>query len=172
MTASYGNRSNHGLPNLQCRHCKAVLWHGERIGGICGTRDNVYNKCCKNRKVSIPPYRERPEPLASLARFNTSAPCQKFMKQIRQYNCLFAFTLMGEQIDRSVNDGRGQPVFKICGQVHHRIGSLLPADDNPPKFIQLYIYDTTNEIKNGLQSLNPEDSAHESLNPCIVNAPM
>jgi hypothetical protein len=79
---------------------------------------------------------------------------------------------MGAQIDRSVNDGRGPRVFKICGQVHNRIGSLLPADDNPPKFIQLYIYDTTNEIKNRLQSLNPEDSAHESLNPCIVNAPM
>jgi hypothetical protein len=73
------------------------------------------------------------------------------------------------KIDRSVNDGRG---FKICGQVHHRIGSLLPPDDGPPKFVQLYIYDTTNEIRNRLQSLNSEDSAHESLNPSIVNALM
>jgi hypothetical protein len=42
---------------------------------------------------------------------------------------------MGAQIDRSVNDGRGPPVFKICGQVHHQIGSLLPPNDSPPKFI-------------------------------------
>jgi hypothetical protein len=55
---------------------------------------------------------------------------------------------MGAQIGRSVNHGRGPPVFKICGQVHHQIGSLVPLDDSPPKFIQLYVYDTTNEVRN------------------------
>jgi hypothetical protein len=123
-------------------------------------------------KISMPPYRPRPEPLASLARFNGAASWQRFMKEIGQYNCLFAFTSMGAQIDRSVNDGRGVPVFKICGQVHHRIGSLVPPDDGPPKFIQLYIYDTTNEIRNRLHSLDAEDSATQSLSPSIVNALM
>jgi hypothetical protein len=91
------------------------------------------------------------------------------MKEIRQYNCLFTFTSMEAQIDRSVNDGCGPPVFKICGQVHHRIGSLVPPDDGPPKFIQLYIYDTTNEIRNRLHSLDAEDSATRSLSPSVVN---
>jgi hypothetical protein len=34
------------------------------------------------------------------------------MKNIRQYNYLFAFTSMEAHIDRSVNDGRGPPLFK------------------------------------------------------------
>jgi hypothetical protein len=88
------------------------------------------------------------------------------MKNIRQYNCLFAFTSMGAQIDNSINDGRGPPIFKICGQVYHRIGSLLPQDNGPPKFIQLYIYDTTNEMKNKLNCLNADDG---SLEPSFVD---
>ena len=109
-----------------------------------------YYNCCKGGKVSIPPYRPRPEPLATLARFNGDLASKRFIRNIRQYNCLFAFTSMGAQIDNSVNDGRGPPLFKICGQVHHRIGSLLPIDGSPPQFLQLYIYDTANEIDNRL----------------------
>jgi hypothetical protein len=70
------------------------------------------------------------------------------MQNIRQYNCLFAFTSMGAHVDRSMNDGHGPPIFKVCGQVHHRIGSLLPMTNEPPKFLQLYVYDTTNEVNN------------------------
>jgi hypothetical protein len=73
------------------------------------------------------------------------------MQHIRQYNCLFAFISMGAHIDDSVNDGRGLPIFKIFGQVHHRIGSLLPSDGSSPQFIQLYIYDTVNEVRNRMQ---------------------
>jgi hypothetical protein len=90
------------------------------------------------------------------------------MRDIRQYNCLFAFTSLEANIDRSVNDGRGPPVFKICGQVHHRIGSLLPLDGDAPKFIQLYIYDTTNEVSNQLGCLSGGD-APGSLQPSIVH---
>jgi hypothetical protein len=74
------------------------------------------------------------------------ATSKRFMKNLRQYNCLFTSTSMGTNVDRSMNDGHGPLVFKICDQIHHRIGSLLPPDGRPPKFIQLYIYDTTNEI--------------------------
>jgi len=90
------------------------------------------------------------------------------MKNIRQYNCLFAFTSMGANIDRSMNDGRGPLVFKINGQVHHRIGTLLPPDGSPPKFIQLYIYDTTNETRNRLRALHPDERPLEPLDPMII----
>jgi hypothetical protein len=75
---------------------------------------------------------------------------------------------MGANIDKSVNDGRGPPVFKIHGQVHHRIGSLLPPDGSAPKFIQLYIYDTANEVRNRLSALHPADRNDEPLDPDIV----
>jgi hypothetical protein len=94
------------------------------------------------------------------------------MKNIRQYNCLFAFKSMGAHIDNSFNDGHGPPIFKIYGQVHHRIGSLLPPKDGTPKFIQLYIYDTTNEVKNRIESLGSDDGPKGSLDPSVVGALM
>jgi hypothetical protein len=90
------------------------------------------------------------------------------MQCIRQYNCLFAFTSIDAHIDESVNDGCDPPLFKIFGQVHHRIGSLLPSQDSPLQFIQLYIYDTTNETENRMQCLNGNNRPIENLNLVIV----
>jgi hypothetical protein len=104
----------------------------------------------RGEKFSSPPYKPHPKPLATLARFDSDVATRKFMQNIRQYNCLFAFTSMGARVDNSVNDGCGPPVFKISGQVHHRICSLLPLNDETPKFLQLYIYDTSNEVRNRL----------------------
>ncbi|WVZ78244.1 LOW QUALITY PROTEIN: hypothetical protein U9M48_025987 [Paspalum notatum var. saurae] len=168
--ASYPSRSYCGSPDYRCQHCGAMFWLRERVRSDSSVRDArvIYNNCCKGGKVRIPPFRPRPEPLGSLARFHGDARSNKFMKNIRQYNCLFAFTSMGAKIDRSMNDGRGPPVFKISGQVHHRIGSLLPNHGTPPKFIQLYIYDTANEVRNRLHALNPEERPREPLDPKIV----
>ncbi|AQK67018.1 Retrotransposon-like protein [Zea mays] len=78
----------------------------------CGHFDPDFVKTIKGGKVRIPAYRPRPEPLLSLARFDGDVVSKTFMQNIRQYNCLFAFTSMGAHIDRSLNDGRGPPVFK------------------------------------------------------------
>jgi hypothetical protein len=69
-----------------------------------------------------------------------------------------------------MNDGRGPPVFKIYGQVHHRIGSLLPPEGIEPKFIQLYVYDTSNEVRNRLQSLPHDNRSQSDLDPGIVES--
>jgi len=61
---------------------------------------------------------------------------------------MFAFTSLGAKIDTGINRGPGPYVFKINGQVHHRIGSLLPDEGRPPVYAQLYIYDTENEVQN------------------------
>jgi hypothetical protein len=75
---------------------------------------------------------------------------------------------MGANIDRSLNDGCGPPVFKISGQVHHRIGSLIPESGDSPKFLQLYIYDTANEVRNRLRALNPDDRPSQPLDPLLT----
>jgi hypothetical protein len=49
---------------------------------------------------------------------------------------------------------------------------LLPADDAPPKFIQLYIYDTTNEVKNRITCLSGDDTPDGSLEPLVVDGLM
>lgn len=169
FAASYHDRSYYGRPSYQCIHCSALFWHGERIRSSVGTRSVIYNSCCKGGKVRIPAYRPRPEPLLSLARFDGDVVSKTFMQNIRQYNCLFAFTSMGTHIDRSLNDGRGPPVFKVCGQIHHRIGSLLPMTDQPPKFLQLYVYDTSHEVNNRIRSLSSDDAPDSPIQPQIVN---
>ena len=74
------------------------------------------------------------------------------MENIRAYNQMFAMTSLGAKIDTSINMGRGPYVFKISGQIYHRIGSMLPEENEDPQFLQLYIYDTENEVANRLES--------------------
>ncbi|XP_074297022.1 uncharacterized protein LOC141627694 [Silene latifolia] len=69
-----------------------------------------------------------------------------FRQNIRIYNSCYSFTSMGAKIDKSVNKGPGPYVFRISGQVLHRIGSLLPVGGEPPAYSQLYVYDTASEI--------------------------
>lgn len=76
-----------------------------------------------------------------------------FLQNIRSYNNMFCFTSMGGKIDRSVNTGRSAPVFKMHGQNYHLIGSLLPQDGFSPRFAQLYIYDTQNEVANRMNAM-------------------
>jgi hypothetical protein len=64
---------------------------------------------------------------------------------------MFSFTSFGGEVVTRANDGRGPPNFVISGQNYHRIGSLIPNEGQRPKFAQLYIYDTENEVQNRLQ---------------------
>jgi len=61
---------------------------------------------------------------------------------------MFSFTSIGGKIDSSMNNGSAPPQFILSGQNYHRIGSLLPEESSNPKFAQLYIYDTKNELSN------------------------
>ena len=60
-------------------------------------------------------------------------------------------TYFGAEIDESVNDGKGPYVFKISGQIQHWIGTLCPNNGEDPRFMQLCIYDTQNEVKNRME---------------------
>jgi hypothetical protein len=97
-----------------------------------------------------------------LINFNGGAASKNFMKLIRQYNSMFAFTSLGVEIDKSINTGRGPYIFRINGVVHHRIGSLIPEEGNKPQYAQLYIYDTVNEVRNRL-AIHSSDLGNESV---------
>nr|GEX67063.1 hypothetical protein [Tanacetum cinerariifolium] len=70
------------------------------------------------------------------------------MENIRAYNQMFAMTSFRAQIDNSVNRGTGPYLFKISDQIYHWIDSLFPEQGHHPRFLQLYIYDTHNEVEN------------------------
>ncbi|XP_057455304.1 uncharacterized protein LOC130746629 isoform X2 [Lotus japonicus] len=74
-----------------------------------------------------------------------------FKDNIRAYNSMFAFTSIGGKVESAVNNGGGPPQFVLSGQNYHRIGTLLPDSGSAPKFAQLYIYDTQNEISNRME---------------------
>lgn len=55
---------------------------------------------------------------------------------------------MGGRIQREINVGGAPPIFVMNGENYHQIGSLMPLPGDHPRFAQLYIYDTDNEIAN------------------------
>ncbi|XP_019158563.1 PREDICTED: uncharacterized protein LOC109155333 [Ipomoea nil] len=65
---------------------------------------------------------------------------------------------MDGKIDRTVNNGSAPPTFRLHGQNFHLMGSLLPQSGERPKFAQLYIYDTQNEITNRITALGEDES--------------
>ena len=74
---------------------------------------------------------------------------------------MFAFTSFGANIDYSISDSHGPYIFKISGQIYHLMGSLLPVNNDSPKFTQLYICDTENEIHNRMSSYIFDDTSKD-----------
>ncbi|XP_058767402.1 uncharacterized protein LOC131641097 [Vicia villosa] len=147
-----------GSPLIECRYCKAMMWYQERMHKSSHSANPKFMMCCGNGKVELPLLREPPETLAKLLFDHESLVSRKFQQQIRVYNMMFAFTSPGAKVDNRFNNGRGPPTLRIQGQTCHRIGSLLPPQGQKPKFAQLYIYDTENEVENRMHGLrNKED---------------
>ncbi|KAK3229132.1 hypothetical protein Dsin_001013, partial [Dipteronia sinensis] len=71
--------------------------------------------------------------------------------------------------DNSINVGGGPYVYRISGQNHHPIGSLLPVTGEKPKLAQLYIYDTEKEAMNRLKALSGENVLSSRLEFNIVS---
>ena len=51
---------------------------------------------------------------------------KSFRHWIRKYNACNAFTSLGAKIDPRVLNGTGPESFIIHGELHHRIGALIP----------------------------------------------
>lgn len=147
LAAASPGRSYYAGPHLICKYYSASYWYQERNKRLSTKYHPVYTGCCRAGRVSLPVYLEWPSPLSQLMRFDGGPESDRFMRLIREYNSMFAFTSLGVHVDRTVNVGNGPYVFKICGVVCHEIGSLLPPEGDPvPKFAQLYIYDTQNKL--------------------------
>ncbi|MCH79313.1 ATP-dependent DNA helicase PIF1 [Trifolium medium] len=138
---------NFGLPEFTCKNCFAELWFEERAEKSRNGKDIAFSICCQKGKVDIPLIKRPPKLLLDL--INGRDPKSKnFRDNYRVYNSMFAFTSMGGQANTKINNGGGPPQFILSGQNYHRIGSLLPEPGTTPKFAQLYIYDTQNEVEN------------------------
>jgi hypothetical protein len=168
---AYPERSYYDGPEHICPYCHVVFWFQECVkNNSCSTqRKIVYNLCCKGGKVNLKPFERPPPLLANLLRFDGGTRSRRFLRLIRSYNSLFAFTSFGAAIDKTINNGTAPYVFKINGVVHHKIGTLLPQRGTQPKFAQLYTYDTEHETQNRLGMFETDDGAGGQPDPAMAS---
>ena len=125
--------------NILCEHCGALKFENE---------SNF--KCCSQGKVNLSDLLHYPEELRNLLCSDT-AQAKQFRKLIRVYNNAFGFASLGANIRPP--PGNGPPCFRICGQLFHRYGALLPDENHNPNYSQLYIVEAANALN--LRMANP-----------------
>ena len=126
------------------------MWYDERIDKDKQSKNPRFALCCGDGKIQLSLLKDPLQPMRQLLFDNNSTKSKNFPANVRSYNLMFSFTLPGTKVDTRYSSGRGLPTFCIHGQRHHLIGSLLHMPNNSPKFAQLYIYDTENEVQNRL----------------------
>ncbi|XP_017255893.1 uncharacterized protein LOC108225517 [Daucus carota subsp. sativus] len=144
-----------GSPESICSKCNARLWKEERVNKQVTKGLPIFSICCRKGDVKLAPAPRTPSYLLQL--YNNKETGPHFQRSIRLYNAMFAFTSTGGNVDHSINNGRGPYVYRLNGQNHHVFGQLIPDDGQAPKYCQLYIYDTANEVNNRLRWVNVED---------------
>ncbi|UYV80633.1 hypothetical protein LAZ67_19001160 [Cordylochernes scorpioides] len=98
-------------------------------------KDESSGMCCSNGKVRLPLIELPPEPLRSLLSGENSDSVH-FLRNIRKYNSCFQMTSFGAETQ--THSVTFPTTFSIQGQVYHRIGSLMPSENQPSRFLQIY----------------------------------
>ncbi|WJX30708.1 hypothetical protein P8452_19214 [Trifolium repens] len=156
-----------GVPDFTCTKCSAELWYEERSEKSKFGDKVDFSICCQKGDVKIPLLKKPPKLLLDL--INGREPrSRNFKENIRAYNSMFAFTSMGGQINEKINNGGGPPQFILGGQNYHRIGSLLPEAGTSPKFAQLYVFDTDNEVQNRASNFRSTNSKKPPIDLSLV----
>ncbi|XP_074351372.1 uncharacterized protein LOC141690475 [Apium graveolens] len=138
-----------GPPTIKCKFCNALMWNEERVNKRNVNADPLFSICCCKGQVTLPKIQPTPEYLHELYHDPVRGP--KFLQNIRAYNSMVCMTSNGAHIDHSVNKLKGPWVYRILGLHYHQYGTLMPNDSRTPKFCQLYVFDTQNEIENRLK---------------------
>nr|KAJ0198699.1 hypothetical protein LSAT_V11C600336250 [Lactuca sativa] len=138
------------------------------LSNVKKNENQNYSLCCGYGKVELPALKNAPSSYAHLFTSGDSKS-KHFIKNIRSYNSMFSFTSMDGKIDSSINRGNAPYIFRHNGQNYHSIGSLLPEQGLKPKFSQLYIYDTDNEITNRQTCFGGENQRSTSNSSVLDN---
>ncbi|KAL5193323.1 hypothetical protein HKD37_20G055561 [Glycine soja] len=145
---------------MQCRYCIAKIISRDKN---CATPR--FSLCCGDDNVKLPLLQNPPKHLQRLLFDDNIIDSKNYQHNIRAYNMMFAFTFVGIKLDKSINDSRRPPTIRIQDQPCHRIGSLLLMPGKEPKFAQLYIFDTENEVQNRINAM----SQHSGIQSHIVS---
>ncbi|CAG8661536.1 18179_t:CDS:2 [Rhizophagus irregularis] len=147
-------RHDLGRMDQICTYCGAKFWMNEKDKHSTQNSPS-FAVCCAGGKVGLPPLLRPPPYLMNL--YTSLEPeANAFRRNVRSYNSLLACTSFGADVNGEFQRS-GLSNFTIHGQVYHFIGSLLPNEGEAPKFAQLYIYDTENEMNNRLNIMQNVD---------------
>ncbi|KAF5318680.1 hypothetical protein D9619_010670 [Psilocybe cf. subviscida] len=155
-----------GRMDIECLSCHALHWDAERLSSS-SKKNPRFGMCCSEGKVRLPMLEPPPEPLTTLLTANT--PEAKHFREVNwKYNRALAFTSVGVKEDPTVNTGRGQPVFRISGELYHYSGALTPPEGQRAQFAQVYLYDPVesldirmaNNVQHNLKRTLMEDLQH------------
>ena len=145
---------NVGQMENVCAKCGALMFHDETHKTLPNsTQLQSYSMCCSNGKIQIPPVSELPEILQNLLS-SSSSKSQNFRQHIRMYNSIFAFASMSLTGEEYQFPTSGPYCFRINGQVYHSISQLQPSAGQNPKFSQIYLYDSLEQISTWYKIFN------------------
>jgi hypothetical protein len=125
--ASAPGRWDCGEMDTICGFCNAKMWIKKRSAK--SNNHPQFSLCCENGKVLLLDLPVTPQELEVLLTSKESSAV-KFRDQLRMYNPVLAFTLLGAKVDESVTGGLGSYSFRIQGELYHKIGSLCLPKDN------------------------------------------
>lgn len=141
-----------GRMEVICPNCGALHWMDERLSKSSQINPK-FGSCCLSGKVKIPTLRDPPRELMEL--LTGDDPLSRgFRNNIRKYNSAIAFTSVGAKLDDSLNgpqrgaNGQGAPwVFRLQGQMVHRIGALEAAPGQTPQYAHLLFVDAEQALQ-------------------------
>ncbi|KAL6530200.1 hypothetical protein OROHE_014553 [Orobanche hederae] len=125
-------------PVAACQICGAARYLRESKGF-----------CCLRGQISLGLPR-MPQQLWNLYTSTDSTSAVHFRKRCRTYNNTTTFSSLGITYDRTLaQSNKGNYTFRIQRAVYHFIRSLIPPA-GPGRQLQLYYFDTENELDNRL----------------------
>ncbi|KAL4573437.1 hypothetical protein LXL04_020243 [Taraxacum kok-saghyz] len=137
-----------------CQHRTAMVWYEERTVKHYAPRIPKFSICHSDGKIKVPLLNNAPQPLLNLMDYRGGRRSKVFRNYIKALNAMFSFTSTGGRLNDNFNSGGGPYTFLLSGHNYHRIGTLLPTHaDGRPRFAQLYVYDTENEVDNRIYSI-------------------
>ena len=99
--------------------------------------------------MQLPILLDPPEPLRSLFSAET-AEARQFRKNICKYNSALTMASMEANVDLRFASGPmagGPHQFPISGTVYHRMGPLIPKNNEKARFAQVYIMETEDQLR-------------------------
>ncbi|CAK8567127.1 unnamed protein product [Lathyrus sativus] len=115
------------------------------------TTSPKFKWCCHGGKVKLPMIDDPPLILQNLLFDSTTVDGKNYQLNTRTYNTMFSLASPSMKFDSKFTKGCGPPTLRLHGQACHRIKTMLPEIGQPPKYAQLYIFDTDDEIDNRME---------------------